>query len=164
MTTLSKVGNTTFTTPTDHELVATQTIDAPRERVWEALTNCAHLKHWMLGPDGWTMPVCENELRVGGTWHFGWRGPDGTVMEMNGVYKELVRPEKIVNTENWGTDWPETLSTQTLTEENGRTKIHCTLVYPSKEARERAIETGMKDGWAASWDRLNEFLQTTAKR
>src|SRR5436190_2101228 len=133
MATLSKVGVTTFTTPSERELVAVRVVEAPRIKVWEALTNCAYLKHWLLGPEGWTMPACEVDLREGGAWHFGWRGPDGTVMEMRGEYRELARPDRIVNTESWGENWPETLNTQTLTEKEGRTTITCAVLYPSKE-------------------------------
>jgi uncharacterized protein YndB with AHSA1/START domain len=66
----------------------TRLFDAPRKLVFEAWTNPKHLPHWMLGPDGWTMPVCEVDLRPGGAWHFVWRRADGTEMSMRGVYKE----------------------------------------------------------------------------
>ena len=81
------------------------------------------MPHWMLGPDGWTMPVCEIDLRPGGAWHFVWRGSDGTEMEMRGVYREIAPPERLVTTESWGGDWPETLNTLVLTEEDGKTTI-----------------------------------------
>ncbi len=58
---------TTFTTPSDREIVATRVVDAPRRLVWEAWTNPEHVPRWLLGPDGWTMPVCEIDLRPGGT-------------------------------------------------------------------------------------------------
>jgi uncharacterized protein YndB with AHSA1/START domain len=108
------------------------------------------------------MPVCEIDLRPGGAWHWVWRGPDGTEMEMRGVYREVTPPERLVNTEEWGGDWPETLTTLVLTEEDGKTTISTTVLYPSKEAREAAIGTGMKEGWSASYDRLDEYLRTVA--
>jgi len=144
---------TTFTTPSDHEFVMTRVVDAPRARVFEAWTNPAHLRHWLLGPSGWTMPVCEVDLRPGGAWHFGWRQPDGNQMEMRGIYKEVAAPERLVSTESWGGDWPDTLNTLVLTEENGETTMTCTVLYPSKAARDAALGTGMKDGWSASYDR-----------
>jgi uncharacterized protein YndB with AHSA1/START domain len=67
------------------------------------------------------MPVCEVDLRPGGTWHFVWRRADGSEMEMTGTYREIVPPERVVKTESWGEDWPETVVTLTLTEEDGRT-------------------------------------------
>jgi uncharacterized protein YndB with AHSA1/START domain len=153
---------TTFTTPSDRELVATRVVDAPRRLAWQAWTSPAHLPHWMLGPEGWTMPVCEIELRPGGGWRFVWRQPDGATMEMRGVYREVVPPERLVTTESWGGDWPETLNTLVLTEEHGTTTMTCTVLYPSKQARDAALATGMKDGWAASYDRLDKHLRAMA--
>ena len=80
------------TTPSDREIVMTRVFDAPRRLVFEAWTNPEHLPHWMLGPQGWTMPVCEIDLRPGGAWHFVWRRSDGTEMGMHGVYQEIVPP------------------------------------------------------------------------
>jgi len=151
---------TTFTTPTDRELVATRVFDAPRRLVWDAWTNPKRVPQWMLGPEGWTMPVCEIDLRPGGAWHFVWRQPDGTEMEMRGAYREIVAPERLVSTESWGGDWPETLNTLVLTEEDGKTTTVCTVLYPSKETRDKALGTGMKEGWAQSYDRLDESLRS----
>jgi len=69
----ARVGETTYTTPSDRELVTTRAFDAPRDLVWEAWTSPEHLPNWLLGPEGWTMPVCESDLRVGGAWHFVWQ-------------------------------------------------------------------------------------------
>lgn len=162
MTDEPRIGVTTFTMPSDREVVATRVFDAPRRLVWEAHTDPEHVPHWMLGPEGWTMPVCEIDLRPGGEWRFVWRRTDGTELEMRGEYREIVPPERLVNTERWGGDWPESLSTLVLTEEDGRTTLTCTARYPSKEARDAAVETGMKDGWSASYDRLDERLTVMA--
>lgn len=158
----NEVRETTFTTPSDLEIVVTRVVDAPRRLVWEAWTKPEHVPHWMLGPEGWTMPVCEIDLRPGGAWHFVWRRSDGTEMGMRGVYREIKPPERLVSTESWGGDWPETLNTLVLTEEHGKTTITCTILYPSKEARDAATQTGMKDGMAISFDRLSEYLRTIA--
>ncbi len=162
MATASRVGATTFTTPSDRELVMTRVFDAPRRLVFEAWTSPEHLPHWMLGPEGWTMPVCEIDLRPGGEWHFVWRRSDGTEMEMRGVYREIVPPERLVSTESWGGDWPETLNTLILTEEDGKTTITLTVLYPSQEARDAALQTGIKEGVSASFDRLAGHLRTMA--
>jgi uncharacterized protein YndB with AHSA1/START domain len=151
---------TTFTTPSDREIAMTRVFDAPRRLVWAANTNPAHLPHWMLGPDGWTMPVCEIDLRPGGAWHFVWRRADGTEMGMRGVYREIVPPERLVATESWGGDWPETLNTLLLSEEGGKTTMTQTMLYPSKAARDAALKTGMKDGATQSYDRLAAYLRT----
>lgn len=161
MVTTSSVGRTIFTTPSDREITAMRAVDAPRQLVWEAWTNPQHVPHWMTGPEGWTMPVCEIDLRPGGEWHFVWRKLGGSEMEMRGVYREIVPPERLVNTESWGADWPETLNTLVLTEEEGKTTMVCTVLYPSKEARDR-VDTGMKEGWSQSYDRLDQYLPTMA--
>jgi uncharacterized protein YndB with AHSA1/START domain len=162
MSTANKVGSTQFTTPSDRELVTTRVFDAPRPLVWDAWTNPQHVAQWMLGPDGWTMPVCEIDLRPGGAWHFVWRKSDGTEMEMRGVYNEVTPPTRLVATERWGADWPETLNTLVLTEKDGQTTMTQTVLWPSKQARDRAIGTGMKSGMNQSFDRLAEYLGTLA--
>ena len=152
------IGGTVFTRPNETEIVAVRQVDASRELIWDLWTRPEHVPNWMLGPDGWTMPVCEIDLRPGGTWHFVWRQSNGDEMGMVGEYREVRPPERLVNTENWGGDWPETLNTLVLIEENGKTTMTCTVTYPSEEARDRATETGMLEGWAQSYDRLDEYL------
>ncbi len=159
---MNRVGVTTFTTPSDRELVATRVVDAPRRLAWQAWTSPEHVPHWMTGPEGWTMPVCEIDLRPGGTWRFVWRKADGAEMEMRGVYREIAPPGRLVNTESWGGEWPDTLNTLVLTEEDGQTTMTCTVLYPSTQARDAALGTGMKDGWSASYDRLDKHLRTMA--
>jgi uncharacterized protein YndB with AHSA1/START domain len=153
---------TMLTTPSDREIVITRVLDAPRRLVSDAWTNPKHVPHWMLGPEGWTMPVCEIDLRPGGGWHFVWRHTEGTEFAMRGVYREIVPPERLVSSESWGVDWPDTLNTLILTEEDGKTTVTLTILYASKEVRDAALQTGIKDGMAVSFDRLEEYLRTTA--
>ena len=158
----SKSGITTFTTPTDREVLITRVVDAPRRLVFDAYTKPEHLRHWMLGPEGWTMPVCELDLRPGGAWRYVWRRADGTELALHGVVREVTPPERFVCTESWGGDWPETLNTLTLSEQDGRTTIRQAVRYPSKQARDAALQTGMKDGVIRSYDRLAAYLPTLA--
>ena len=152
---------TTFTTPSDREVVATRVVDAPREVVWAMHTRPEHVSRWLLGPDGWTMPVCEIDLRPGGAWRWVWRkGEGGAEMEMRGEYREVAPNERLVNTEAWGGDWAETTNTLVLTEREGRTTLTTTVLYPSREERDRALATGMTEGWARSYDRLDAYLRT----
>jgi uncharacterized protein YndB with AHSA1/START domain len=156
--TATKIGETTFTTPSDREIVMTRVFDAPRALVFDACTNPEHLQHWF-GPRGWTLPVCEVDLRPGGAWRFVLRGPDGSEMGMSGVYQEVAPPERLVSTESFD-DYPgETLNTLTLSEEEGRTTYTVTVLYPSKEVRDAVLESGMQDGASESFDRLAEHLQ-----
>jgi uncharacterized protein YndB with AHSA1/START domain len=145
-------------TPSDREIVVTRLFDAPRRLVFEAWTNAKYLPDWMLGPEGWTMPICEIDLRPGGVWHFVWRQADGTELDMHGVYREIVPPERLVSTESWGGNWPETLNTLVLAEEGGKTRATITMLYPTKEARDAAVKTGMTKGMSASFDRLETYL------
>src|SRR5262245_8343006 len=102
MATGTKVGVTSYTMPSELEILITRFVDAPREVVFEAWTNPKHVPQWLLGPEGWTMPVCEIDLRPGGKWHFVWRRPNGAEMSMTGSYREVVPPERLVSTESWG--------------------------------------------------------------
>jgi uncharacterized protein YndB with AHSA1/START domain len=83
-------------------------------------------------------------------------------MGMRGVYQEIVPPERLVSTDSWGGDWPETLNTLLLSEEAGKTTITQRILYPSKEARDAALQTGMKEGMSAGFDRLDEYLRRLA--
>lgn len=148
----------TMTPISDTEIRATRSFDAPRELVWEAMTSPTYLPQWMLGPDGWTMPVCEADVRPGGAWRYVWRKDDGTEMEMRGSYLEVDPPERFVATESWGEPWPETVNTGVLTEAGGVTTLTLTIRYPSTEARDAAAATGMESGAAISYDRLDAVL------
>jgi uncharacterized protein YndB with AHSA1/START domain len=162
MVTLARTGVTTYTTPSDKEVVVTRVVDAPRRLVFNAWTNPRHLPQWMTGPEGWTMPVCEIDLRPGGSWRYVWRKADGSEMEMSGSVKEVSAPERLVTTESWGPEWPETLNTVVLTEAGGRTTITLTILYPSKQARDAALRTGMKEGMDQSFARLEMVLPALA--
>ena len=156
----AKVGKTIYETPSDVELVTIRAFDAPRELLWEVWTSPEHLPKWLLGPEGWTMPVCESDLRVGGAWRFVWRQADGTEMGMTGEYREITPPERLVSTQSWGGEWPETTNTLVFTEDGERTIVTQTILYPSLEARDAAIATGMQKGMDAGFDRLDAYLRT----
>ncbi len=148
-----------LTTPSEREIVMTRTVAAPRRLVFDAWTRPEHLPRWMLGPSGWTMPVCEIDLRPGGAWRFVWRRADGSEMSVRGVYREITPPERLVHTESWGGEWPETLNTLVLTERDGNTTVTLTVLYPSRAARDAVLGTDMRHGVAESLDRLAELLR-----
>jgi uncharacterized protein YndB with AHSA1/START domain len=160
MITKSRTGVTAYETPTDRDVVITRVVAAPRAVVFDAWTNPRHVPRWMTGPEGWTMPVCEIDLRPGGKWHFVWRKSDGSEMDMTGTYREVVPPERLVHTESWGPEWPETTNTLVLEESAGHTTITLTVRYPSREARDAALKTGMKDGMDQSYANLDRLLGT----
>ena len=158
----ARTGVTNFAIHTDMEVVFTRVVNAPRRVVFDAWTNPKHVPRWMLGPEGWTMPVCEIDLRVGAAWRFVWRKSDGMEMAMTGTYREVTPPERLVSTERWGPDWPETVNAVVLTEAAGQTTITLTITYPTKEARDAALATGMKEGMDPSYARLDSLLATLA--
>jgi uncharacterized protein YndB with AHSA1/START domain len=153
------------TTPTDREVVLTRVFDAPRSLVFDAMARPELLKRWLLGPPGWSMVECENDLKVGGAFLHVWRRTDGTEMAMRGVYLEVVPPERIVRTESFtfGCDAQagEQVGTLVLTERDGKTTLTLTVLYPSKEARDATLASGMEHGVAASYDRLADILSAT---
>lgn len=158
MFTAARIGVTTYATPSDREVVVTRVVDAPRRLVFDAMSNPKHVPQWLTGPEGWTMPVCEIDLRPGGAWRYVYRQPDGAEMTLQGSYREVAPPERIVSTESWGAEWPETINTLVLTEAAGQTTITMTIRYPSQEARDAALRSGMKDGMDQGFARLDGLL------
>lgn len=152
----------TFSTPTDREVVFTRDFNASRRLVFDCLSKPELVRRWLLGPPGWTMPVCEIDFRVGGRFRYVWRKTNGKEMGMGGTFREIVAPEKIVHVELFDEDWTggETTVTTLLTEKNGRTTMTGTVLYVSKEARDGALRTGMADGMTTSYDLLEELLMT----
>lgn len=154
-----KIGTTDYTTPTDTDVVARRLFDAPRTLVWDLWTVPEHIQKWMLGPDGWTMPVCEVDLRPGGAWRFVYRQDAANrEMTLQGKYVEVARPERVVNTETWGEGWPEALNTVTFDEANGQTTMTMVMRYASKDVRDKALGTGMTGGMDVSFDRLDRMV------
>jgi len=152
------------TTPSDREAVITRVVDAPRAMVFDAHTKPALVQRWLLGPPGWTMPVCEIELRVGGKYRYEWRSEDGQSMGMGGTFKEIVRPSRIVATQLFDQDWTggETIVSTDIVEKNGKSTITTTVRYSSREARDAALQTGMTSGMEMGYQLLEALLQETA--
>ncbi len=150
-----------ITTPSDREIAMTRVFDAPRRLVFDAFTKPELVKQWLLGPPGWTMPVCEIDLRVGGAYRYVWRRENnGKEMGMGGIYREIVPQERLVCTELFDEAWyaGESLITTTLVEQGGRTTMTSTMLYVSQEVRDGVLKSGMESGVAASYDRLAELL------
>src|SRR5262245_49332205 len=98
-------GTLQVTTPTEREIVMTRVFNASRGLVFDALTKPELIRRWLLGPDGWSMPVCEVDLRVGGSLRYVWRNAAGQEMGMRGVFREIVRPARLVHTEVFDDPW-----------------------------------------------------------
>ncbi len=163
MATPDRSGRTEFSTPTAAEIMAQRVFDAPQALVWAAHTDPRHIPQWMTGPEGWTMPTCEIDLRPGGSWRYVWRKSRGEEMAMEGGVVEVVPPSRLVTTERWGPEWPETLNILEFTALGDRTLLTMTVRYPSQEARDAALRTGMKDGMEQSYARLDRRLADAAR-
>ena len=152
-------GKLKVTRTSDTEIVLERVFDAPRHLVFETMTRPEHVRRWWCSIEGYTMPICEIDARPGGAWRYGWRQDSGTEMIMGGIVTDIVPNERIVTTERWGPEWPETLNTVEFTESDGLTTITTTVTYPSNEARDAAIKTGMMDGLEVSYSRLEKLLE-----
>lgn len=145
------------TTPSDREIVITRLFDAPRHLVFDAMTKPEHVKRWWgaLG-EGYSVPVCEIDLRPGGAWRFVNRHPKGEVA-FRGKYMEITAPSRLVFTEVME-PYPEpgSVVTTEYTEENGKTRLTATCLYPSQEVRDMVVGSGMERGAALSYDRLDD--------
>jgi uncharacterized protein YndB with AHSA1/START domain len=159
-------GKLKVSTPSDRELAMTRVFDAPRSMVFDAWTRPELLKRWLGVFGGWTFAVCEVDLRVGGKYRFVWRGKDGNEMGMGGLYREIVRPERIVCTEKFDDPWYEgdAIDTTTFVERAGKTTMTTTVLYASKEIRDAVLKSPMESGVAKSYDKLAEVLAATPVR
>jgi uncharacterized protein YndB with AHSA1/START domain len=157
---MKHIGNLTVTTPSDREIQLSRVFDAPRKLVFDALTKPELIKRWLSGPPGWSMTTCEMDAKVGGTYRYLWRGPDGIEMGMRGVIREIVAPERLVATEVFDQSWyvGEAIDTTVLVEKDGKTTLTITVRYDSKEIRDEVLKSPMAEGMSAGYDRLDEFL------
>jgi uncharacterized protein YndB with AHSA1/START domain len=159
--TAANSGTFTVTTPSDREIRMTRLFDAPRALVFEAMTRPEHIRQWWgnLG-EGYSVPVCEVDLRVGGKWRFVNRMPNGESAAFYGEYREINPPERVVFTEIFE-PFPDAVSvvTSMLSEENGKTRMIATVEYPSREIRDMVKASGMERGAALSYDRLEEVAR-----
>ncbi len=151
-------------------------IAAPRDLVWSCFTDCRHLVHWW-GPKGFAVTHCKMDLRVGGTFHYGMETPNGTVMWGKWVFREIVKPERLVHVlcfsdpeggvtrHIFSPDWPLLmLSTMTLTEQGGGTLL--ALSSAPLDASEAEVEVfrqgheSMRGGYGGTLDQLDRYLKT----
>jgi uncharacterized protein YndB with AHSA1/START domain len=157
---MRNTGNLKVTAPTDREIVMTRVFDAPRHLVYEAYTRPGLLKQWLGVFGDWTMPVCEVDLRVGGSYRYLWRGKDGAEMGVRGVFREIVPAERIVCTEKFDDAWyeGEALNTTLFVEQGGRTTLTLSVLYASKAVRDAVLRTPMEHGVATSFDTMAGIL------
>lgn len=154
------INTVTISTPSDREVVITRIFDAPRRLVFEALTKPELIRRWS-SPEGWTMEVCEVDLKPGGEFHFVSKKPSGKLVGQRGVYREVVPHQRLVNTE-WWEDWNpgECLVTTELTDVTGRTVLTSTTLFPSQEVRDTILKSGLNDNVSQLYGQLAAVLMT----
>jgi uncharacterized protein YndB with AHSA1/START domain len=138
--------------------------NAPRGRVFDAWTKPEQVRHWY-GCGALTLIECEIDLRVGGGYCYVLRGPDGANHGLEGTYREIVAPERLVYTERYVTqnfESNEALVTVTFTERHGKTTLTSLSVYPAREDRDAHLASGVEAGAALTLERLAEHLATMA--
>jgi uncharacterized protein YndB with AHSA1/START domain len=146
----------------DREVVITRKFNAPRELVFRAHTEPELVRRWMLGPDGWTMPVCEIDLRPGGKYRFVWhKEKTGESMGMGGRYSEVERPTMYAATEKFDDPWyeGEANSRTTFTENEAVTELKNVMQYVSKAARDQVLASPMESGMIETYNRLDDVLK-----
>lgn len=140
----------------------TRLIDGPRDMVWRAYTTPDLMQRWLLGPDGWRMPICEMDFRPGGRYRYRWvpeEGVEGEPFGFEGETLYVEPPFRAVMTEQMsGTDYPPTTNDLTLVEEDGATLMTLVVEYPNAEVRDMVLATGMVEGMETSYARLEQLL------
>jgi uncharacterized protein YndB with AHSA1/START domain len=150
--------NSTSTEPAERVLVIERIFDAPSSLVFKAWTEPEHMVQWF-GPRGFTSTILQSELRSGGAYRIHMRGPEGDDHWTQGIFREIVEPERLVMSGNWADSAgnptsPETILTLTFQEHEGKTKLTLhQAVFESVTARD-----AHRGGWSSSLDRLAEYL------
>jgi len=158
------------TLPSEREVRVVRSFQAPRDLVYRAHTTPALVQRWMLGPPGWSMPICEVDLRVDGTYRWGWRSDeDGKEFGFHGTFLEVDPPARLRHTEffdagNIDEDMGAGHAVVTLhfAEQDGITTLTTNIEYQSQKDRDAAMSTGMTDGMEMSYQNLDKLLETDA--
>lgn len=159
------------TQPSDREVRVVRTFKAPRQLVWDAHTKPELVTKWMLGPPGWTMPVCEMDVRAGGKYRWTWKSQaDGKSFGFHGAFTEVKAPSRLAHEEFYdpgdtGGDMPadeSCLVSLDLSEASGVTTLVCTMKFASKQSRDGAVATGMTNGMEMGYARLDDMFKAAA--
>jgi uncharacterized protein YndB with AHSA1/START domain len=153
--------------PSEREVRVVRRFKAPRALVYRAHTEPQLVQRWMLGPPGWSMPVCEMDVRVGGAYRWRWRSDEnGKEFGFYGVFREVDAPANISHEQSFDpgdvggsmpTEAPAIISVE-LSEQGGVTTLTTTMLFPSPQARDGAVRTGMTEGMEMSYQKLDQLL------
>jgi uncharacterized protein YndB with AHSA1/START domain len=150
----------TMKTEGDRYVVVTRRFAAPPEAVYRAHTDPELIQKWLLGPDGWTMPVCINEARPGGRIRYEWTDGKGGGFHLTGEYRALEPYRRIVHVERMHLPdaTPDNLVETRFEPEGGGTLMTMRMTLPDAETRAAMLATGMEQGMEASYVRLEQIL------
>jgi uncharacterized protein YndB with AHSA1/START domain len=157
---MTQTSNLTVDLPSDHEITLTRVFDAPRDLVFAVHTQAEHIKHWW----GRGNPLdVEIDFREGGRYRFVEHAPDGNDYAFRGEFREIVAPERIVQTfEYEGMPGHVAVETVVFEERDGKTVITDTTRFDTKEERDGMLQSGMEQGAAESYAALDNYLETLA--
>jgi uncharacterized protein YndB with AHSA1/START domain len=158
--TMPNIGALQVSTPSEREIRIERSFSAPRRLVYDAYTKPELLKRWLGGMPGWSWAVCEMDVRVGGRYHWVWKGPDGAELGISGAYREVVQPERVVHTEKFDQAWyaGEAVDTVVFTERAGTTTVTTSLLYESKEVRDGVLQSPMAEGMEQGYRQLDALF------
>lgn len=161
---MKQVGALSITTPTDREVQITREFNAPRALVFRAMTEPELVRRWLTGPPGWSMTVCEIDLRVGGRYRYLWEKEGGIRMGMTGEFREISPPTRLVATELFDDPWYPggAVDTTVLTSRGEKTLMTLTVQYDSRETRDAVLKTPMAEGMSYGYDALETLLASLA--
>lgn len=154
------------TTPSDREVLVKRSFDAPVALVWRAYTEPELVRRWLLGPPGWSLPVCEMDIRVGGKYRWRWHSDeDGKEFGFSGEFLEVALHSQLVHTQYYDPgDLGDSMGSEpavvavTFDEANSVTSVTTSIKFASKEDRDAAFSTGMTDGMEMSYQQLDRLL------
>lgn len=164
---MATIDKAQVSTPSDREVKVTRSFRAPRALVYRAYTEPELVRKWLLGPPGWSMPVCEMDVRVGGAYRWRWRSDaDGKEFGFSGMFREVQPASRLVHTEAYDPgdvggvySDKQAIVTVTFAEEDGMTTVTSLMDFGSKEARDAAVSTGMTEGMEQSYRLLDKLLR-----
>jgi len=148
----------------EREIVIERTVNAPRELVWRAWTEADQIAAWW-GPNGFTTTIHEMDVAVGGVWRFMMHGPDGTDYPNKVVYREIVKPERLVYDHTDDRDPPsqQFQTTVTFAAHGRKTKVTLRALFASAEARAASVKFGGIEGGAQTLARLDQHVATMSE-
>ena len=159
------------TQPSDREVRVVRTFNAPRQLVWDAHTKPELMRKWCYGYEGWTLAVCDMDVREGGKYRWRWRSnEDGSEFGFFGTFSDVKAPSRLAHDQYYDPGDMDyampvgdpCLITLDFTEENGVTTLAMTMEFVSKEARDGAVSIGMTDGMEVGYARIDAMFAKAA--